>query len=629
MGRKILIFFFISFIHVFFNACGADPEQTASPVISPGVGAQFYKIVAVNISCAASNAIIHYTTDGSDPVGDTNGTACTNSVPFVLSLSNTTELKVFAVAEGKNPSEVVSASFEQLPILDPVITQGDTDFYGNIEVTITNAIPDVQLCYTLDGSDPRTAPDSLTVTTNSPATLILTNTATLKVYALSANMISSGVVSAVFTKKPLAMPTITPGSGANRIYSGQQTVTITTISEGATILYTLDNTDPRTNSSTALSGTSNTSAASFTVFGTTTVKACAIKYGATNTSTTACEYIIVRLALPRTGQTTSYTNGDDGDLQKGVDWPSTRFTDNGDGTLTDNLTGLMWVRDMTLMTSRDPGFDTDETADDGKVTWFRALDYAAKLAAENYAGHNDWRMANVREMASLINCTQTFQYDWLADIGFTNVQTAPFCSTTDQANTDQPFLFSFQWENNYSSVSCKKTNCRTFLVVRSAGSGSVALPVTGQTTSYTNGDDGSVQTGQADPSPRFTDNGNGTITDNLTGLMWQQVASTSPFFVTWPEAITACSDLSLAGYTDWRLPNFQELFSLANYGYGIGSWLNSRGFTVQTSGGWPYLTSTTSGNYTNNCLGVYFGDGTFNTPGKANSGWYLAVRSGQ
>lgn len=47
--------------------------------------------------------------------------------------------------------------------------------------------------------------------------------------------------------------------------------------------------------------------------------------------------------VPRTGQTTSYAPGDDGDLQKGVAWPVPRFTDNEDGTVTDNLTGLIWL----------------------------------------------------------------------------------------------------------------------------------------------------------------------------------------------------------------------------------------------------------------------------------------------
>ena len=69
------------------------------------------------------------------------------------------------------------------------------------------------------------------------------------------------------------------------------------------------------------------------------------------------------ITLPRSGQTTSYYAGDDGALQTGAAWPVARFNDPGDGSITDTLTGLMWVKDFNLMLTRDPGFDTDGPAD--------------------------------------------------------------------------------------------------------------------------------------------------------------------------------------------------------------------------------------------------------------------------
>ena len=53
----------------------------------------------------------------------------------------------------------------------------------------------------------------------------------------------------------------------------------------------------------------------------------------------------------RTGQTYSYAAGDDGDLQQGVTWPDPRFRDNSDGTITDYLTGLMWLKDANCFGS--------------------------------------------------------------------------------------------------------------------------------------------------------------------------------------------------------------------------------------------------------------------------------------
>ena len=47
--------------------------------------------------------------------------------------------------------------------------------------------------------------------------------------------------------------------------------------------------------------------------------------------------------IPKTGKTTSWATGDDGDLQIGVAWPNPRFIDNGDGTVMDKLTDLVWL----------------------------------------------------------------------------------------------------------------------------------------------------------------------------------------------------------------------------------------------------------------------------------------------
>jgi hypothetical protein len=54
------------------------------------------------------------------------------------------------------------------------------------------------------------------------------------------------------------------------------------------------------------------------------------------------------MSLSKTGQTATYSSGDDGDLGKGVVWPSPRFLDNGNGTVTDLLTGLMWQKFLPL-----------------------------------------------------------------------------------------------------------------------------------------------------------------------------------------------------------------------------------------------------------------------------------------
>ena len=112
--------------------------------------------------------------------------------------------------------------------------------------------------------------------------------------------------------------------------------------------------------------------------------------------------------VPKTGQTNTYgVTGTDGALQKGVAWPTPRFTDNGNGTVTDKLTGLMWQKNANCMKSHYPGFDNDATLGDGAVTWVHALGFVAGINNGTYplcgAGYSDWRLPNVKELQSLID----------------------------------------------------------------------------------------------------------------------------------------------------------------------------------------------------------------------------------
>ena len=94
--------------------------------------------------------------------------------------------------------------------------------------------------------------------------------------------------------------------------------------------------------------------------------------------------------LWKTGQTTSYATGDDGNLERGVAWPDPRFTDHGDGTVTDNLTGLMWAKNANLA--------------GGTKTWQGALDYVKSMnSGAGLGGHHDWRLPNRKELFSLID----------------------------------------------------------------------------------------------------------------------------------------------------------------------------------------------------------------------------------
>jgi len=135
--------------------------------------------------------------------------------------------------------------------------------------------------------------------------------------------------------------------------------------------------------------------------------------------------------VPQTGQTQCWDSagvpipcdgtGQDGDVQAGVAWPSPRFTDNLDGTVTDNLTGLIWLQDANCDFF-------------GALTWRNALNAVNALAdgtcgLTDGSGPGDWRLPNKKELLSLID---DGQYNPALPTGhpFLRVGPSPYWSST-------------------------------------------------------------------------------------------------------------------------------------------------------------------------------------------------------
>lgn len=87
---------------------------------------------------------------------------------------------------------------------------------------------------------------------------------------------------------------------------------------------------------------------------------------------------------------------------------------------------------------------------------------------------------------------------------------------------------------------------------------------TGQTVSYAPGDDGDVEAGVSGASPRFTDGGDGTVSDTLTSLIWTKDAGHYEHH--WADALNYCRNYPSGVPAGWRLPNFRELMSLLDFG---------------------------------------------------------------
>jgi Protein of unknown function (DUF1566)/Secretion system C-terminal sorting domain len=220
--------------------------------------------------------------------------------------------------------------------------------------------------------------------------------------------------------------------------------------------------------------------------------------------------------LPDTGQTSSYTTtfGEDNDYSINV--PS--FTNNANGTITDNITGLMW-----------------QQADGGEMTIENAITYADNLVL---GGFSDWRLPSPSESFSILN----------------HQNNMPAINTTYFINTNAGYW----WTNAYQFGDATK------VWTTNAGGGIGNKPKTetisaGGTFRFHPRCVRDVSTPTVIAN-HFTDNGDGTITDNLTQLIWQKIPNTN--LLTWENAITYAESLSLASATDWRLPNIKELQSL-------------------------------------------------------------------
>ncbi|MDD5434392.1 MAG: DUF1566 domain-containing protein [Nitrospira sp.] len=361
--------------------------------------------------------------------------------------------------------------------------------------------------------------------------------------------------------------------------------------------------------------------------------------------------------LPKTGQTTCYDSagsvitctgtGQDGELQRGVAWPNPRFTDNGDSTVTDNLTGLVWTKDGNA-----PGPVACSPA--GTKTWQAALDYVACLNANSYLGYTDWRLPNINELKSLL--VHSGQYDtfaWLNANGFNNVQSAYYWSSTSSAYSTNYAWIINRWGSNMNNGT--KSSSYNYYVwpVRSGqswllGNATIAIPETGQTSCYDSsgnvitcagtGQDGDLQRGVAWPNPRFTDNGDSTVTDNLTRLAWTKdgnapgPAACSPGNTkTWQVALdyVACLNAnSYLGYTDWRLPNINELQSIVHAGQSVtATWLNAQGFNNVLSN--SYWSSTSDAANQDGAKVVDMWDGRLSFRARYNSSYVWPVRTGQ
>ena len=231
--------------------------------------------------------------------------------------------------------------------------------------------------------------------------------------------------------------------------------------------------------------------------------------------------------------------------------PSSDFTDNGDGTVSHKISGLIWKRCVE-------GMIWDSKTCTGQSALFNASE-ASKLTS-NFAGQTDWRLPSITELQSIVE-REAFNPSINIEV-FPNTPARTTHSYTIPVNTQTYHNHTWQVDFQFGRMAPTLTLAQS--VVRFVR-GKPAIPI-GQ--AYT-------------PTQNFTDNGDGTLTDMTTGLTWKRCAEGLswdgttcvgiPIFFELGNATeiaetqTEIAKVKFAGYTDWRIPKVNELITIIEF----------------------------------------------------------------
>ncbi|MHC4889383.1 MAG: Lcl C-terminal domain-containing protein [Planctomycetota bacterium] len=210
------------------------------------------------------------------------------------------------------------------------------------------------------------------------------------------------------------------------------------------------------------------------------------------------------------------------------------YRDNGNGTLTDLNTGLMWQK----------------TPDFVKRTMAEAERHAKSLSLGD---HNDWRLPTIKELFSIAD----FRGNIKTRTPYINTKYFDF----EYPDTNQGWrIIDAQYRSNTRYLGTTMRGDKSVFGFNFADGRIKAYPVAGRGAGrqYVR-----CVRGRNYGENDFVNNGDGTITDRASGLMWMKADSGKT--MNWKEALEYAENLDYDGYDDWRLPNVKELQNIVDY----------------------------------------------------------------
>lgn len=198
----------------------------------------------------------------------------------------------------------------------------------------------------------------------------------------------------------------------------------------------------------------------------------------------------------------------------------------GDDIVFDNNTGLTW----------------EQLPSSSSYTWDDAPNHCNDLNSSDYGGKSNWRLPNPLEFLTIVDNSKSgpaTNSNFTKPIFWT---TYWWTSKEYKGNTSYAYAFDYDSGRYYGNNSDSYLKTKRYQVL--CVSGDEMQPATSS--------DFTTQ----------TVSGKAVVTDLKTGLMWQKDYVSGK---TWQQALKYCEDSTYAGYSDWRLPNKNELASLINY----------------------------------------------------------------
>ncbi|BAX78734.1 hypothetical protein ALGA_0339 [Labilibaculum antarcticum] len=216
------------------------------------------------------------------------------------------------------------------------------------------------------------------------------------------------------------------------------------------------------------------------------------------------------------------------------------YTNNGDETITDNVTGLMWEQDMGTKLSFGDAF--------------------SKAESSGLGGHSDWRVPTLKELYSLILFTGSVKGEQAIELF---IDTDYFNQSLGDVSIGEREIDAQTWSST-EYVGRTMNSDETvfgvnFIDGRIKGYPKYKPGTGAANTMYFRMVRGNVEYGKNN----FVDNGDATVSDLATGLMWQKADDGTGR--DWEESLVYAENLELATYSDWRLPNAKELQSIVDY----------------------------------------------------------------